>query len=354
MIVDLFNPSVHYGEQWSGTVAVISPTHIPTVDFYITSRLDDVDSSAIFQFASPHVHAGANALPIGTFVVIVRHASAAWLRFIKDNRHRWSGVAYLMDDDIPNAICCRDIPIDYALWTSSRYLRARRGLAAVCDRLWLSTEGLKARYHQMSSQLLSPQYVGQMREAAPIGNKRWAYHGTRIHRREIKWLLPIVKAVQQAIPEAEFEVFGDASIARLFRGIARVKVMDPVPWAAYMRYCDSANIAVALAPMLPGRFNDVRSYTKAFDIARCGAVGVFSESEAYAALQTGLGDFGATLLPNDQTQWVQEVIKLLQNDDLRLRQYQQLVSWIESHSTDKSFSALILNGLISADAANLK
>lgn len=342
---DLFKPSAHYKQAWSGAVAIFSPSHIPTVDFYISSRLHDINPSAVHRFESLAFDAEASNLPLGTFIVIVRHTSAAWLRFIKENKQRWSGVAYLMDDDIPGAIACRDIPLDYALWTSGRYWLAKRGLAKVCDRLWLSTDALRARYHHIQTQLVSPQAVGHSREAASIGNKRWAYHGTRIHRREIKWLLPIVKAVQQAIPEAEFEVFGDASIARLFRAVPRVKVMAPVPWADYLHYCDSADIAVALAPMLAGRFNAVRSYTKAFDIARCGAVGVFSKSEAYAALQTGLGGFGAKLLPNDQTQWVQEVIKLLQDDDLRLRQYQQLISWIESHSTEKSFSALLFNHL---------
>jgi len=353
-MLDLFKPSVHYKQQWSGAVAIVSPGHIPTVDFYISSRLHDVPPSKVYRFESLAFDAEATNLPVGTFVVIVRHTSAAWLRFIQENKQHWSGVAYLMDDDIPGAITCRDIPVDYALWTSGRYWLARKALAKVCDRVWLSTDALRARYHHVQSQLVSPQSVGHSREAAPIGNKRWAYHGTRIHRREIKWLLPIVKAVQQIMPEAEFEVFGDAAIARLFSEIPRVKVMAPVPWADYLHYCDASNIAVALAPMLPGHFNDVRSYTKAFDIARCGAVGVFSKSEAYAALQTGLGDFGATVLPNDQAQWVQEVINLLQDDDLRLRQYQQLVSWIESHSTDKSFSALILNGLVSTAATGVK
>lgn len=337
-MLDLFKPSAHYKQQWSGAVAILSSSYIPTVDFYITSRLQDVNPRLVFRFASLTFDAEASNLPSGTFIVIVRHTSAVWLRFIQENQQHWSGVAYLMDDDIPGAIACRDIPLDYALWTSGRYWLVKRGLAKVCDRLWMSTDALSARYHHVQSQLVSPQTISSSRVAAPIGNRRWAYHGTRIHQREIKWLVPIVKAVQQAIPEAEFEVFGDATIARLFRGIPRVNVMAPVPWSEYLHYCESANIAVALAPMLSGRFNDMRSYTKAFDIARCGAVAVFSVSEAYAALQT---DSGATLLPNDQAQWVQEVIKLLQDDDLRLRQYQQLVNWIASQSSHADLSTLI-------------
>lgn len=337
-MTDLFTPNAHYDQQWSGAIAIISPGHIPTVDFYITSRLSDVNPDAVFRFESLNIGPKADTLPLGTFIIIVRHTSAAWLKYIKTHPQRWSGVAYLMDDDIPNAIGCRDIPFDYALWTTGRYLSAKRGLAKVCDRLWLSTEALRMRYQKHHTELVSPQYIGPTRAAAPAGSRRWAYHGTRIHQREIKWLVPIVKAVQQALPAAEFEVFGDAAIARLFSEIPRVKVMASIPWLEYLNYCDSAEIAVALAPMLSGRFNKVRSYTKAFDIARCGAVGVFSKSEAYAALESCLG---ATTLDNHQEEWVKAIVNLLQNDALRLEQYEQFSRWIDDHSSNRDISALI-------------
>lgn len=344
MLTDLFTPNAHYDQQWSGAVAIISPGHIPTVDFYITSRLSDVNPDAVFRFESLKLDAKADALLLGTFIIIVRHTSAAWLKFIKAHPQRWSGVAYLMDDDIPNAIGCRDIPFDYALWTTGRYLSAKRGLAKVCDRLWLSTEALQMRYQQHHTELVSPQYIGATRTAAPVGSRRWAYHGTRIHQREIKWLLPIVAEVQKTLPDAEFEVFGDHSVKRLFKAIPRVKVMAPLPWTDYLSHCHSTNIAVGLAPMLAGQFNAVRSYTKAFDIARCGAIGVFSISEPYDALQDCLG---ATVLQNNQELWAKQIINLLQNDELRLKNYEHFLTWIQHHSNCQTISALI-----TSDAAN--
>ena len=338
MLTDLFTPNAHYDQQWSGAVAIISPGHIPTVDFYIASRLSDVNPDAVFRFESLKIDVQADALPLGTFIIIARHTSATWLDFIKGNQQRWSGVAYLMDDDIPNAIGCRDIPLDYALWTAWRYLNVKRGLAKVCDRLWLSTEALRVRYGSQHTRLVSPQYFGEARAAAPVGNRRWAYHGTRIHQREMKWLLPIVSAVQEALPTAEFEIFGDAKVEKLFKAVPRVKVLAPLPWVDYINYCCSANIAVGLAPMLAGQFNAVRSYTKAFDIARCGAVGVFSISEPYLALQDCLG---ATVLQNNQAQWVKEIVSLLKDDAMRVEKYQQFLQWIDDHSSHQSLSALI-------------
>ena len=335
---DLFIPSAHYHQQWSGAVAIIAPEQIPTVDFYICARLDESNIGTVFRFESLQFDAKADTLPVGTFLIVVRHTSAAWLRFIKANQQRWSGVAYLMDDDIPGALVCRDIPFDYALWTSGRYWLAKNGLKQVCDRLWLSTKALSERYASRGASLLQPAYVGRIRPAAPIGNRKWAYHGTRIHIRELKWLVPIVAAVQEALPRAEFEVFGDAKVARLFSGVPRVKVMAPLPWVDYLDYCYTTNIAVGVAPMLAGPFNAVRSCSKAFDIARCGAVGVFSSCEPYAALESCLG---ATTLDNDQEQWVNAIVNLLQNDALRIEQYEQFLLWIKAQSNHEDLSTLI-------------
>jgi hypothetical protein len=337
-MADLFTPMARYDQQWCGAVAIFSPGVIPTVDFYLTARLDNPKVKAVFRFEDLAFNTDANDLPVGTFIVIVRHTSGAWLDFIKANQQRWSGVAYLMDDDIPAAWWCRDIPLDYALWTTGRYWLTRKSLAKVCDRIWVSTAVLKTRYQSSHVALLRPQYVGTFSGAASVGCRRWAYHGTRMHQREMKWLVPIVAAVQTALPEAEFEVFGDVLVERLFKDIPRVNVMPPLPWADYLRHCASADIAVGLAPMLDGRFNAARSYSKAFDIARCGAVGVFSDSEPYADLNAGAG---ATVLQNTPDAWVQAIIKLLQDDDVRRNNHQQFLQWIKAQFSCDDLSTFI-------------
>jgi hypothetical protein len=338
LIPQLFTPNVSYTEKWCGAVAIFSSGAIPTVDFYLATRLKNVDPDLLFIFDCLDFDAAARQLPVGTFVVIVRHTSALWLKFIEQYRHLWSGVAFLMDDDIPGAIWCRDIPFDYACWTTKRYLIAKGGLAKVCDRIWLSTDALRVRYAKVKSQLVSPQIFGVLRDASPVGTRRWGYHGTRIHKRELDWLVTVVKRVHQEEPEAEFEVFGNHSVVSKFSGIPRVTVLPTMPWADYVAHCYASNLAVGLAPMLPGRFNQVRSCAKAFDIVRCGAVGVFSISEPYAPLQKCAG---VALLQNDQDVWVEEVLNLLRNDALRLSRYEQFLGWIEKNSQDISFESLI-------------
>lgn len=238
-------------------------------------------------------------------------------------RERLSGVAFLMDDDIPAAWRCRDVPLDYGLWTSGRYWGVRDLLARVCDRVWVSTPVLQARYPQ--AHLLPPLPYLVSRPPAPVGTRRWGYHGTRMHERELRWLLPVVEAVQKAVPEAEFEVFGGPKVARWLAHVPRVRVLPPLPWPDYVGHALGSSLAVGLAPLLPGRFNAARSYTKAFDILRCGAVGVFSERAPY----TSLAEQGAVLVPDKPDAWTEAVVHLLRNDPERLERYQMLARWAE-------------------------
>jgi len=274
----------------------------------------------------------------GTFAVIVRHAEPVWLRFLLQHQSRLSGVAFLMDDDIPGAWRCRDVPLRYSVLTSGGYLKMWPLLGKVCDRIWVSTRALQQRYARTPTRVVEPLSLGEKRTAAPTGTRRWAYHGTRIHRREIRWLLPVVEAVQQASPDHAFEIFGSARVVQLFAHIPRVQVLQPRSWPDYLAHCRSSNLALGVAPLLPGRYNAVRSYVKLFDITRCGATGVFSRREPYApALEAA----GASLVGNDPQLWIAEILRLLNDDAIRVEKYHQACRWINAHQVDGDLGALI-------------
>jgi len=327
-----------YQTPWSGSVAILSPGYIPTVDYYLMSRIrGGGQTGAITHWDSRKLDGtGRVALPSGTFVVIVRHAAIAWLKWLHGQRERLSGVAFLMDDDIPRAWRCPDVPLDYGVWTSGRYLLTRRWLARVCDRLWVSTEALRSRYPV--ARLAPPLWFGEGREPAPVGTRRWGYHGTRVHKEEMRWLVPVVEAVQQRVPEAEFEVFGGRKIERMFSHIPRAKVLKPLPWNQYRDYAYASDLAIGVAPMLSGKFNSARSHTKAFDIIRCGATGIFSAREPYV---TTLGESGALFLSDDRDRWVSEIIRLLQNDAERIDRFRMMRRWVERMCVKEGMAQLI-------------
>lgn len=315
-------------------IFMLAPGELPTTDYYLTARLAGPSAGRALR-ADARLKPPFEALPEGAFVVIVRHASPAWLELLYRQRGRLRGVAYLMDDDIPAAWRCRDVPLDYGLWTSGRYWRIRRGLARLCDRLWVSTPELARRYPGAVVVPPLPFEVGG--ESAPMGCLRWGYHGSRIHHRELRWLAPIVEAVQQAVPEAEIEVFGGAGVRRLFAHVPRVTVMPPLSWPRYLEYCRHTRLAVGLAPSLPGRFNAARAHTKVFDILRCGGVGLFSDRDPYAA---ALADSGAVLLPDEPGQWVTWATRLLREEGTRMRQFVALRDWAMRSGSAPAWQAL--------------
>ena len=338
MIPTLFSSAANYRQPWSGSVAVLAPGAIPTTDFYLTPRLRNVAADLLFHFDSRHLDESAKCLPVGTFIVIVRHAGPEWLNFLYKHREHWSGVAFLMDDDIPGAWRSSDVPFHYGTRTTGRYLRVRHMLSQVCDRVWKSTEALRKRHSQVKSVVVGPLDFDPGRAPAPEGTRRWGYHGTPVHIREIRWLIPVVAKVHQAVPEAQFEVFGNHKVKKLFAGISRVEVKPYRTWREYHEYSRTHKLAVGMAPLLPGRFNAVRSHTKAYDIARCGAVGVFSAREPYMKAMAGAG---VALLPDNPAVWAAEVIRLLQDDALRLHRFDMAREWMDAHFVHGDIADLI-------------
>jgi glycosyltransferase involved in cell wall biosynthesis len=230
-----------------------------------------------------------------------------------------------MDDDIPAALRAPELPLGYAMKTAWRYARSRRLLSRICSEVWLSTPELMQRYAGSSPRLLEPEYV------APQALKKktlvYFYHGSWAHRREIEWLVPIVKLVQEAIPDAWFEIMGTDRVKHLFRGIPRVRVVHPMPWKDYLAYAGTVQYQIGLAPCFDTDFNRARSHSKMFDITRLGAAGIYSNVIPYAEkvihCKTGL------LCDNDPDKWVAAITLLLKNQDLRISLYSGVMEWCD-------------------------
>ncbi len=230
----------------------------------------------------------------------------------------------LMDDDLPLAWRAPDVPRLYGLRTSWRYFMLRTVLGRKELKLWVSTPELQRRYPQ--AQLVPPRWFGPTPVRAPDGCLRWGYHGTVVHRHEPAWLVPVVEQVQRRVPGAVFEIFGGSRIRRFFAGIPRVEVLPPRSWPDYLAYARSQPLAVGVAPLLPGPFNAARSHTKAFDILRTGAVGVFSAREPYTS---AMQDSGAILLGDDPALWADAIVRLLNDPGERATRFAHLLQWLE-------------------------
>jgi glycosyltransferase involved in cell wall biosynthesis len=312
-------------------VLVLAPGRIPTVDLYFRERLKALFGEAVRYVdvlkISPHeVTLGRDLL-----VVVVRHAPLGWLRWLEGQPSRIAGVAFFMDDDIPGAAGASELPLRYGVKTAWRYALNRRILGRLCSDIWVSTSTLAGRYSRSSPKLWEPEYVGS--EPIDEATAVYFYHGSWAHRREIEWLVPVIRQVQEAVPNAFFEIMGTDRVRRLYRGIPRVRVVHPMPWKDYLAHTGSVRYQVGLAPCFDTNFNRARSHSKVFDITRLGAAGIYSNSTPYAEKVT----HGRTgwLCENVADKWVEALTLLLKNRDLRTSLYSEARAWCADRGKDK-------------------
>ena len=333
----MFQPSARYDKPWSGAVLVLADGHIPTVDYYIKHRLQSAQHAEVC-YADVSQAPNDDMVVCGLFVVIVRYCSAVWLHFLKQYAEQLSGVAFVMDDDLPAAWRCQDIPLDYRVWTGWRYWKIQHSLSALCDRIWVSTPALLERYGLQAQSLLPP--VANLADIQPMTavGQRWGYHGTRVHHLELKWLLPVVAAVQRQMPDAVFEVFGDDRVRAMFAHIPRVVVLPYLSWPDYLEYCRHSTLSLALAPLLPGRFNSARAMVKVYDMLRCGAAGVFSQQLPYLPLQaSGIH----SVLANNHDVWSENILRLLTDSGQRQLVYDAMQHWAMTESMHRPWTSLL-------------
>ena len=88
-----------------------------------------------------------------------------------------------------------------------------------------------------------------------------------------------------------------------------------MPWPQYLEHTSSIHQDIGLAPLMDTLFNRGRGPIKFFDYARAGAVGIYSKGPAFGDFVTdGVDGF---LLDNDPQLWVNTIIELVNNPQLR-------------------------------------
>jgi hypothetical protein len=148
----------------------------------------------------------------------------------------------------------------------------------------------------------------------------------------MKWFAPIICEVQRLCPEVHFEVIGGDRVARIFKKVPRITVLDTMPWPDYLSYTQNNHFDIGVAPLLDTLFNRGRGPIKFFDYARCGAVGVYSTGPAFESfVADGVDGF---VLKNDQQLWVDTIVKLARSPELRTSMYEAAWQKVLANSTE--------------------
>lgn len=241
-----------------------------------------------------------------TTIVITRYLPSAWLPQIRRFKDHGGKVIYFMDDDLLDPAVTRDLPKLYAGKIRKLASSNREFFEQTCDQFWVSSLYLAQKYAHLNVKILEPRPMPEVLAQKP--GVTVCYHGTASHVAELAWLPEIVSAVQEKVAHAQFEIFGDHQVNRVYRNIRRVAILHPMSWTNYLAYTSSVRRDIALAPLLPQPFNKGRGPTKFFDFVRMGAVGLYTDVPPYRGFVRDGVD--GILLPNKPEAWVSAIVDL--------------------------------------------
>ncbi|PPD40946.1 MAG: hypothetical protein CTY16_16755 [Methylobacter sp.] len=287
------------------TVFLIEECANPSTDFFILPIL--VFGGHTVVRCNHHDLPARDALT-QAIVIFVRYVPANWAKLVAASRQQLRALIFFMDDDVLDFSASVGMPPVYRYKLAKLALRQRAWLRRQQARLWVSTPYLIDKYADWQPQLVLPTST-----AFPDRIKRIFYHGSiATHKAEIRWLRPVLEEVLRKDPQAVFEIIGKKEVFELYRGLPRVTVVHTLKWPAYQAFLAMQGRHVGLNPLLDIPFNRARSYTKFFDITRCGAVGIYTPDSTCAQV-VGHQQHGL-LVELDPSAWVEAILSLTQND----------------------------------------
>ncbi|MDK4714659.1 hypothetical protein [Rhizobium sp. CNPSo 4039] len=280
--------------------------HIPVIMKGLDDPLDAIDSE-------------------GLFVIICRYIKQPQLRWLEQRRGTLAGVAYFVDDDIPAVVTGNEAGWLYKFRLIKLAVRPMPRVNRLLTHVWTSTEPLANALAMRSHRIdILPPLPADATEIVVNGSDdggaplRMVYHATGVHRREHEFLMPIVKAAMEKHGNLHFEVFAAGALARRWalQGIdpARMTIIPPLSWPAYLAKTEHHQADIALAPLLSGKTNASRSDTKRIDISRLQAAAIFSRCPTFERCVVA----GELHIGNTADEWLAAIDLLIGDRVLRL------------------------------------
>ncbi len=275
-------------------ILIFTKGHNPTFDYYFKSRLGGEDR---IPFETHDIDGDADLGAIetqGLFVIVCRYLRRRHAAWMAAHRKQFSGVALFVDDDMAAVVAGPDGSLAYKLYVAYFGLWPLTRLKDLISQVWVSTAALQCSFARagIDARVLPPRPVRA--DHGPAGGNgpyplRIAYHATDVHRREHRFLVPIVEKVLSDHPDVVFEVLARGANRRKWQRSAirpsQLRMLPLRSWPEYYAESRSHGADIVLVPLLGGQANAVRADTKRIDACRLGAAPVFSAGPVYERLR---------------------------------------------------------------------
>ena len=220
-------------------------------------------------------------------------------------------VYYVIDDMLPVADACSDLPEDYR----HRLARfARNLLPLILDlnpTIVAPSDAILALFPDHACERLDPALLAiapDLDHFAASGPLRLAFLGTRSHADGLDFLAPVLEQVLTNGRDITLTVFFGRYLSARIARLPGVENHAPLPWIDYRARTEGARFHALLAPLPDTLFNRGRSLTKLMEAAATGATLVVSARLPFsAAIESGRDGL---LMGDDPVDWVREIKRL--------------------------------------------
>jgi hypothetical protein len=285
-----------------------------TIDHYLRGPALNSHLEILEVDSSRHPgHASWQLLLSASCIVVVRYLPGPWLGSIRKLAKLGRKLVFLMDDDLLDQAVLKGLPASYASRVYERITRRAAMIPGLFHRVWVTSDYLMKKYAQLDPVLIPLSPVSSIVERR--ARIQLVYLGTSVHQQEFLWLARLLELLNRRRSDCFLDVFGDASIRRHFRGLARIRVIHPMDWTGYLEETASRSVDLMLCPLMEHPFNAARSPIKFFDAARLGAVGLYSNRAPYRGFIADHVD--GYLLPDDHSTWIAAIDELADDPECR-------------------------------------
>ncbi len=277
-----------------------------------------VSSGAVPEQARPIVRLGPHTFVHARRVVIVRYVTPAELGHVRAARPE--RVYYLVDDMLPIASACEELPADYR----RRLARFARDLLPhimdLAPTVVAPSDAILALFPTQPGERLDPALLGlapDLQHFAAPGPLRLAFLGTRSHANGLDFLAPVLEQVLSDSRDITLTVsFGKHLPARVAR-LPGVENHAPLAWADYQARMAGERFHLLLAPLPDTPFNRGRSLTKLMEAAAAGAALLASARLPFSgAIEAGRDGL---LLSDEPGEWMREIRRLAADREVACR-----------------------------------
>ncbi len=264
--------------------------------------------------------------PDGLFVIVCRYIRPRQLFWLVKHRSRLVGTSLLIDDDIAATVTGKGGAFTYKAYLTALGVAPIPVLNQVLTDIWVSTPHLAKTFgrDRVPCPVVLPPFPPKDMYTPSSSRKdggriMMAFHASGNHDNEHEFLIPIVRDALRQCLSLHFEVtVSGRRLERLWMNAGlppeRFNLRPHRNWVQYLHETKHQPIEILLVPLLQNTMNDARSNTKRFDSVRMGAAAIFSCGHVYGQSAST----GEILIENDHRVWLETIVRLTGNAELRL------------------------------------